>query len=241
MPEVRPALAQRAIEAYGGEEWWRAAKAIECRLSAHGWAFRLKLRPAVRNVLFRIDVQKPHVVMEPWDKHDNRAVFDGEGDQIRLESPDGRILATRDRPRGFFPGGRRTFRWDGLDAAYFSGYASWNYTTLPHLLLRDDITWQQVSDTTLDARFSASIPTHSQVQRFHFDPETGLLRQHDYTADVFGNWAAAANVVLAHGSSGGIPYASRRRVTPRAASGHPRGAPLLVGIEITEWRLVEHA
>ena len=38
-----------------------------------------------------------------------------------------------------------------------------------------------------------------QVQRFRMDPATGLLVQHDYTAEVFGNWAKAANVVLVHG------------------------------------------
>lgn len=236
MSELSP-LSARAVEAYGGEDRWCAAKTIEYRLSAHGWAFRLKLRPAVRNVLFRIDVEKPHVVMQPWDKHGNRAVFDGSADEVRIESPEGRVLSKRSEPRRLFPGGRRTFRWDDLDAAYFSGYASWNYATLPRLLLRNDIAWRQLSDTTLEARFPESTPTHSAVQRFHFNPVTGLLRQHDYTAEVFGGWAKAANVVLEHKTWDGMLYTSRRRVTPRAGNGKPRPFPLLVGIEISGFQM----
>jgi hypothetical protein len=90
----------------------------------------------------------------------------------------------------------------------------------------------------MEATFGPGIPSHSAVQRFHFDPETGLLRQHDYTAEVFGGWAKAANVVLAHGEWDGVPYPSRRWVTPRKPDGKPRRFPLLVGIEISDWRLV---
>lgn len=175
--------------------------------------------------------------MQPWDNRGNRAVFDGDTDEVRMESVEGDLLFSRKNPRRGFPYGRRLFHWDDLDAAYFSGYASWNYITLPRLLLRDDIAWNQVSDATLEARFPPAVPTHSPVQRFHFDAETSLLRQHDYTAEVFGGWAMAANVVLAHTISDGLPYASSRRVTPRAGSGKPRPFPLLVGIEISDYRM----
>ena len=176
-------------------------------------------------------------MMQPWDKHGNRAVFDGDVDEVRIESAEGEVLSSRKNPRRLFPYGRRLFRWDDLDAAFFSGYASWNYLTLPRLLLRDDIAWEQLSEAALEASFPAAFPTHSAVQRFHFDPATGLLRQHDYTAEVFGGWAKAANVVLEHTLSDGVPYPSRRRVTPRAGSGKPRPFPLLVGIEISDYRM----
>ena len=189
----------------------------------------------MRDVFCRADVATPHVVMEPWSGHD-RAVLDG--NSVRIESSSGEVLERRDDPRRFFPYGRRTFRWDDLDLAYFACYASWNYQILPALLLRDDITWKQISDTTLEARFPPEIPTHSPLQRFHFDAATGLLQQHDYTALVFASWARAANVVLELGVSDGIHYPSRRRVTPRRGDGQPRNFPLLVGIEIEDWRLV---
>ena len=56
------------------------------------------------------------------------------------------------------------------------------------------------------------------VQEFHFELDTGLLRQHDYTADVFGSWAKAAHVVLAQGEAE-VPFTADRRVTPRRRDG----------------------
>jgi hypothetical protein len=196
----------------------------------------LKLRRGIRNVPITAYVPEPRVLMERIDRKGRRAIF--EASSVRIETRDGRPVSRRDDPRRYFPGGRRAFRWDELDEIYFSGYASWNYLTFPRLLLRDDIDWEMVAETTLEARFPDGFPTHSQVQRFHFDPETGLLRQHDYTAEVFGDWAAAANVVLKHREHDGIPYPSRRRVTPRRADGTPRRGPVLVDIRIRDWRLV---
>ena len=59
--------------------------------------------------------------------------------------------------------------------------------TFPALLLRDDISWTQIFDNTLEGRFPSHLPTHCEVQRFHFDPASRLLRQHDYTAEAFGS------------------------------------------------------
>lgn len=229
-------LTQRVIDAYGGEARWREAKAVECRLSAHGWAFRMKLRRAMTRVQMRASTGEARLEMIDWPKPGRTGVLDG-ASQVRIEA-DGQVMASRDEPRSYFPGGRRRFRWDDLDFLYFAGYAAWNYVTFPALLLRDDIEWRDVSETTIEGKFPASVPTHSPVQQFHIDPESGLLRQHDYTAEVFGDWAHAANVALEHGVSGGIPFPSRRKVTPRKHTGTPRPFPLLVGIEISDWRLV---
>lgn len=230
-------LAQRVIDAYGGEDRWRNAAAVECRISAYGWAFRLRLRRAMKRVLCRAEIPGPCMQMMDWPKRGQNAIVDGPS-LVRIESADGKVLSSRDDPRQYFPGGRRSFRWDDLDFLYFAGYASWNYVTFPALLLRDDIEWRETSETTLEAKFPASVPTHSPVQQFHIDPQTSLLHQHDYTAEVFGSWAHAANVVLEHKTADGIPYPSRRKVTPRKADGTPRPFPLLVGIDIRDWRLV---
>jgi len=230
-------LALRVVEAYGGEARWRAAEAVECRLSAHGWAFRLRLRRAMKRVAIRAMIAKPHLVMQDWPGRGLRGVLDGPS-EVRIETNAGELVSRREEPRKYFPGGRRSFRWDDLDSLYFAGYAAWNYLAFPALLLREDIAWTEVSETTLEATFPATIPTHSPVQRFHIDPATARLRQHDYTAEVFGGWAHAANIVETHGTWEGIPYPSRRKVTPRKRDGTPRPFPLLVGIEVRDWRLV---
>lgn len=154
------------------------------------------------------------------------------GDEVRLENPDGSVVEARQNPRHHFPGGRRLLWWDRLDQVYFAGYALWNYVTFPALLMRKDIDWSEAGTSTLCARFPTGFPTHSQIQEFHVDPKTALLTQHDYTASVFGNWAKGAHCVLAHEQVDGIPFAIRRRVTPRRKNGTATPFPLLVGIEL---------
>ena len=145
------------------------------------------------------------------------------------------MIARRRNARSFFPYGRRLFWWDSLDQTYFAGYALWNYLVFPALLLREDIRWEETGQSRLLARFPENIPTHSPVQEFLFDPVSGLLRQHNYTAGVMGGWAKAANTVIAHGTWNEIPYPSHRRVTPRRKDGTPSGRPVLIDLIIHDW------
>jgi hypothetical protein len=234
-------LAGRVVDAYGGEARWREASAVEARISMGGMLLKLKGHPerSLRDMRTRTEIARPHVRVEPIDEQGNVGVLDGH--DLRLETPDGTVLHERPSARSHFPyGGRRLLRWDRLDALYFIGYTQWTYNAFPALLWRDDISWRDAGDNVLEARFSPSLPTHSEVQRFHFDPETSLLRQMDYTADVFGGWAKAAHVVEAHGDSNGIPYPSRRRVWSRKRDGsaRPAPAPLMISLDVHEWRLL---
>lgn len=121
--------------------------------------------------------------------------------------------------------------------AFFANYAFWNYFTLPVLLMREDIDWKEIEPGCLDATFPESIPTHSKVQRFRFDLETGLLIQHDYTAEVISTFATAANVVLEHKQGDGFVYTSRRLVTPRSPSGKALPGPALIDITVHSFKV----
>src|SRR6516164_5983997 len=68
-------------------------------------------------------------------------------------------------------------------------------------------------------------------------PPVVCFEQHDYTAEAFGSSAKAANVVLEHKIRDAIPFPHRRRVTPRAPDGTPRGGPTLIWIEIDDWSI----
>jgi hypothetical protein len=65
---------------------------------------------------------------------------------------------------------------------------------------------------------------------FHLDAACHLLR-HDYTADVIGRWARAANYALAPVTVGGLRCYARRRVLPRLA-GSVLPGPTLVHVEL---------
>lgn len=223
--------AARAVEAYGGVSRWRQAQWVNASVSVRGLAFVLKQRPFFRRAALRVAVPHCWSRLQPIGRRPHIAgVLDGP--DVYLEDQQGQRVAARARARTAFPSLRRHFRWDDLDMAYFANYAFWNYLSLPALLLSDAVQWQETAPGVLDARFPDHIPTHCRSQRFHFDQHTGLLRQHDYTADIIGGFARAAHVIEAHTTQGGLCFPSRRRVTPRAPSGRPLAGPTLIAIEI---------
>ena len=230
---ARPETLQRALDAYGGEAFWQAARTVRATVSTTGLAFVLKWQKPFRRVAVECDVRRPMTRLAPVSPEGMTGILRG-GD-VFLENPPGREIARRESARSFFPYGRRLLWWDSLDQSYFAGYALWNYLAFPALLLREDIRWRQAGPDRLLASFPADIPTHCPVQEFLFDTASGLLKQHNYTAEIIGGWARAANVVVEHGAWNGIPFPSHRIVTPRKKDGSPATGPVLIDLVIHEW------
>ena len=230
--------AEKAIAAYGGRVLWQNAKTLETGISASGLAFTLKRRPFFRHAKMVLAIHRPFSTLTPIGLNPTiTGILDGL--DVRLENEKGQIISERRNARDYFKIGRRLFYWDDLDMSYFANYASWNYFTLPALLMREDIFWTELEPGWLEARFPDEIPTHSKVQRFRFDRETGLLIQHDCTADIISPLAAASNVVLRHAqNSSGLVYPSIRRVTPKGPKGKPLGGPVLIHLDIHDFRLI---
>jgi hypothetical protein len=196
---------KKAVNAYGGKEIWTKAKFLEAEFSARGLAFVLKQRPQLRRAKIAMDISRPFCRITPIGRNrDISGVLDGP--DVHLENASGEVIRERKNARQYFPGGRRLLYWDDLDMAYFANYAMWNYLTLPALLMRKDIIWNEIEVGHLEAIFPKEIPTHNQRQRFRFEQETGLLRQHDYTAEVISRLAKAAHVVLDHSESEGLKF-----------------------------------
>jgi hypothetical protein len=229
-------LADRVVAAYGGAARWRAAGAVEATVSCGGLLFRWKRGAGFRRLGVRAETGAPRARLQPIDRQGSAGVLDGH--DVRIEGADGRVVASRPDARRYFPYGRRLFWWDRLDMVYFLGYAMWNYLTLPALVLRDDIAWREVAEDTLEARFPPHLPAHCDYHRFHFDRATSLLKRYDYTAEVFGNWAKAAHLILAHERSDGVPYTAVRRVKPRLPNGKVAPLPLLIWADVHDFRVV---
>jgi hypothetical protein len=230
--------AEKAIAAYGGRALWQNAKTLEVEISASGLAFTLKRRPFFRHARMVMDIHRPFSSLTPIGRNPAvTGILDGL--DVRLENEKGTVIAERRNARDYFKIGRRLFYWDDLDMSYFANYASWNYFTLPALLMREDIIWTELEPGLLDALFPDEIPTHSRVQRFRFDRVTGRLIQHDYTAQIISPLAAASNVVLQHSqNSTGLVYPSIRRVTPKGPKGKPLGGPVLIHLDIHDYRVI---
>jgi hypothetical protein len=237
---VQSRLAAKVVDAYGGEERWRRARAVDTRITMGGLLLKLKGHPekSLRDLHAHTEIARPYVRVGPIDDDGNMGVL--EGQDLRRETPEGQVVDERLGARRHFPsGGMRWLHWDRLDALYFVAYTQWTYNAFPTLLWRDDIEWRELDDSSLEARFAPHLPTHSAVQQFHFDAD-GLLRQMDYTAEVFGKWAKAAHVIEEHRETDGIPWPSRRRVWARRPDGTPRVSPqpLMIKLDVHEWRLV---
>jgi hypothetical protein len=88
--------------------------------------------------------------------------------------------------------------WDPLHRAYFNGYALWTYLTTPFLIAMDGFKvreiepWCEGAETWrgLRATFPPDIASHSTEQDFYFGPDM-LLRRHDYSVEIAGNFPAA--------------------------------------------------
>jgi hypothetical protein len=209
---------------------------IEAEVSVRGLAFTLQQRPFFNRAKIKMEIERPYSKITPIGKNkDVSGILDGSN--VRLENSSGIIISERKKARNFFPYSRRLFYWDDLDMAYFANYAFWNYFTLPNLLQYTEIQWEEKSDGFLQATFSDHFPTHSKVQEFQFDVNSGLLIQHNYTADIISKLAKAANVVAQHDSSGEIIFPSRRIVTPRSSSGKALKQPILIDITVHNFRL----
>ena len=231
--------AERALAAYGGADRWRKARAAEATVTVGGLLFRLKRRMPAPRARVRTEIWRPYTRIDPIGSSGAIGVL--EDPDVRLEAPGGEAVAHRRGARDYFPYGRRWFSWDELDLAYFMGYALWNYFALPALLLRDDVTWTEVSEGVLKPRFPAHLPTHGRDQRLLFDRETGLLRRYDYRPEVVVGMIplTVGNLVLEHAVWEGIPYPSKRRVTQiRHGDGRLLGRPVMVTIEVEGWRLL---
>lgn len=230
-------IAETAIEAYGGKELWQNSQHIEAEVSTRGLAFTLKRRPFFKHAKIKMEIHRPYSELTPIGKKKNiTGVLNGFDVQLKDET--GKVVAERKNAKQYFPFGRRLFKWDDLDQAFFANYAFWNYFTLPALLMNPKIDWKQKAENVLQATFPDSIPTHNKVQDFYFDPKTGLLNRHDYTVDIISKHASPANVIHKHEFKDGFVYGSKRIVTPINKKNIPKKGPVLIDIDVHSFKLV---
>ena len=222
------------LDAHGGLDYWRTLSSIDLEMSAHGFLFRAKHVPPQRHVRLTISTRKPEVTLHDYPAPGQRAVLHG-ARSVEILDATGAVLQTRANPRAAFTTWRRSLYWDALDFAYFSGYAMWNYTNLPFLLMEPGFTLEPLPAaggmTRLKVSFPPELPTHSPTQELLFD-EAGRLSRHDYTAEVVGSWARAAHLCHDYRKFGGLWLPTRRRVYPTGPFTRPLPFPTLVAIDI---------
>ncbi len=233
-------IIDQVIARHGGMNRWSAVEHITIHAKTGGVALPLRFKfGAFKDYQAKIHAHEPHVRIRPHPRAGMQGIFSA--DIVRIETQNGESVQKRHNARSAFKDWRHKIWWDHLDAIHFAGYALWNYLTTPFLLCRPEIQlqelppWQENNETwqRLQATFPTELLTHSPKQIFYFDNE-GLLKRHDYTALVFGNFAKAAHYSWNHREINGIPFPTRRRVFPRKKDGSPRRLVTLVSIDIDD-------
>jgi hypothetical protein len=218
-------LLNTALTAHGGLERWGEISLITAQASIGGSLWPAKGKGGILdNVQVRLDPHTQRVEYAPFGAVGRHSVY--EPTRVAIESDAGQILLDRSEPRAAFKTHVRETQWDDLDLVYFSGYAIWTYLTTPFLFTlpgfeSEEITpWQEEGEVwrRLQVTFPASIPSHSREQTFYFNRD-GILRRHDYTADILGGLPSAN--YMDHRNFAGLVVPTRRRVFARAPDGRP--------------------
>ncbi len=236
--EAAATLVREAIEAHGGVSMWNALTALEAEISAWGFLFTVKRRPALHHIRVWASTREPHFIFRDFPRQGLRAELIGD-QEVRLLDDRGEVLERRAQPRRAFRTLRRQFSWDDLDFTYFAGYATWNYLVTPFLFLRPGFQLELVEPSAngagglarVKATFPADFPTHCRTQTFYFDRQR-LLRRLDYTAEVVGRWARAAHLCDGYRAFDGLKAPTRRRVWPLPFGTEPIRFPTLVAIDV---------
>jgi hypothetical protein len=214
-------LLEAAIRRHGGWEAWSSLQTLAVRplllqgmlpwLKGFGRTFRLP----------------PRAQIHP---HQERAVFFDfpapgatgtfERGRLTLTDASGAVTFAADDGRDGFRGWRKLRRWSAAGALYFFGYALTHYHGLPFTLgrgrpgqpfrLRHEGRWLN----GIQVELPPELHTHSRRQTFYFDDD-GLLRRHDYVADIAGAWARGAHLWRDFVTVAGLQMPSTRHVIAR--------------------------
>lgn len=215
------ALLEAAVRRHGGWDAWRALRLVSVTprslsgmlpwLKGYGRTFRLPARAEI----------------EP---HTGRAVFRDyptvgatgtfEGGSVMLTDAGAVVVASIADARGTFRGWRKLRRWSPAGALYFFGYALTHYHGLPFTLGRGKpleihrVRYDGRTLTGIEVELPADLHTHSRRQTFYFE-EDGLLRRHDYVAEIAGAWARGAHFWSDFTTVSGLEMAQVRHVVAR--------------------------
>jgi hypothetical protein len=234
-------LLARVLAAHGGQDRWNDCSRLSARVRAGGALWTLKQQEGVlADYVAGIDPHRQSATLSPFGGPGLRGVFTP--DRVAVEDGAGEVVEERTAPRAAFDGHHRDTPWDRLHVAYFAGYAMWGYLTEPFSFAWPGVAveelppWQEDGETwrRLKVTFPAGFAAHTRENVYYVDG-AGLIRRHDYRAEVLGPEATvSAHYITGHREFGGIIVPTERRVWRVDEDGHPVKEPLLVSIDISE-------
>lgn len=235
-------LLDEVITAHGGLTRWKEIRNVHTHLASTGAVWELKGQTGLfTSVDVDVDPHAQHVAATPFVHDGWRGVF--ERDRVRVENQNGEIEESRTEPRSAFDTHDLFTQWDHLHAIYFGGTALWTYITLPFVLVEPGFhteeiePWNEKGETwrRLQVTFPDTIATHSTEQVLYID-DTGLIRRHDYLAEVT-KGGPGAHYLHDHKDFDGIVFPTRRQVYPRQPDNESAAEPLLINMAFDNYTL----
>jgi hypothetical protein len=198
----------RALERYGGTERWQRLRLTMSPVGLRGLIPWMKGAGRTFRLPPRAELVPSRAEATFFDYGASGAV--GRFVNGRVALGDGPLLEHRHTFRGL----RKWRRWSPLDALYFFGYALTHYHAVPFTLPQAQRRAWDPGRRALTVAFSQDVHTHNRVQTFYFD-DSGLIRRHDYVADIVSVCARGAHLWLDQQVVAGYPIATHRRVVAR--------------------------
>jgi hypothetical protein len=218
---------------------WRQFEYASAHLRTSGVLWALKQQSGVLDdVRVRVALHREWASHAPFVEPTWRTSF--EPHRVAIETTDGQVVDERVAPRKAFARHTLSTPWDRLHLAYFAGYAMWTYLTAPFLFAADGVDavelepWQEEGEVwrRLQVTLPPGLATHGTVQTFYVGPD-GLLKRHDYDAEVLGG-TPAAHYLYEYRQISGIEVPTKRRVYGRGPDGVPAPEPVVVSIDLRD-------
>lgn len=236
---MKPSLANDVIDRYGGLDRWRQYDTVAARLQVGGALWSLKQQAGViDDVTVRVHLREPRASHFPFGAPNLRSSF--QPHRVAIEDDAGTVVSELLQPRASFEGHGLDTPWTPLQLAYFAGYAMWTYLNTPFLFAWKGVEteelepWQEAGETWRRLRVTVppDIASHGTTQTFYFDAD-GLLKRHDYDADILGG-VSAAHYTSDHVEVSGILVPTKRWVLPRMPDGSTAPEPTIVSIALSD-------
>lgn len=234
-------LIDLVVDAHGGIDRWQQARTVSADIHVYGGFWGYKGQPDLlghESVVAAVHQQ--HIEL----RSEGRTIeFDGAADRVTVHDPGGLGDAIT-APRASMAGFSAETPWSRVQTGYFISYATWTYLlepflfTLPGVQAREIEPWSEVGETwrRLEVQFPDTIASHSSIQTYYFDAETGLQRRVDYSPDVNGN-PLVAHYTTEHRTYAGLVVPTRRRVLLRDEDGTALQESAAILLDLTDVRL----
>ena len=238
---MHPLLGE-VIEAHGGLRRWQETYAVTTEMSIGGQLWEtVGLPDRFKNVRVVCLTDRQHLEIDLLDGRETLVYDSGE---VKVRSSGGEYAIGVVDVRSRFFSTERQPAWTLEEAAYFNGYALWQYLNAPFLFAEDgfEVTevepWQEDGETwrVLQVTFPERYVAHTRVQ-YAYIAENRLLQRLRYTVDILGG-AQGVNYASDYRVVSGIALPFRRKVFPHDAAFRKVEQPLLVSIRMDELSLI---